>query len=114
MRKRRIENDPLERLFAAARERQVPDGGFTERVVGRIEPVPPSRNVYRIPTFATAFASVLLIVWLTLSGFDLSGLTNRLERLGEGAVGGGVRLMPTTWKIPHVENPAVVSSHVEP
>ncbi len=98
MKRNLIQNDPLERLFAAARERHVPDGGFTERVVGRIDPVPPSRNLYRIPTFATAFASVLLIVWVALRGGNFTGLA---ERLADNWQGNGVRLVPKAWIIPH-------------
>lgn len=101
MKRNRKHNDPLERLFAPAREERIPDEGFVQRVMGRIEPVPPSRNLYRVPTFATAFASALLIVWMALSGFDLTGFTERLERHAESEV--GVRLTPVTWKIPHVE-----------
>lgn len=101
MKRNQISNDPLERLFDRAREERLPDDGFSQRVLGRLEPVPPSRNLYRVPTFATAFASVLLIVWMALSGIDLSGFTERLERHGQNE--GGVRLTPATWKIPHVD-----------
>lgn len=101
MKRNQIQNDPLERLFERAREKRIADDGFSQRVLGRLEPVPPSRNLYRVPTFATAFASALLIVWMSLSGFDLSGFTERLERRGQSEV--GVRLTPATWKIPHID-----------
>ena len=97
MRKSKIGNDPLEQLFARAREERVPDGGFTQRVVGRIV-LPPSRSSYRIPTLATAFASVLVIVWMAFSGFSVTGLAERLAR----EQGSGVRLVPQAWTIPHI------------
>ena len=96
MRKRKIENDPLEQLFAAAREERVSDDGFVQRVVGRIV-LPPSRSSYRIPTLATAFASVLVIVWMAFSGFRVTGLAERLAQ----EQGRGVRLVPQAWTIPH-------------
>ena len=95
MKRNRIQNDPLEGLLAAARRERVPDDGFTQRIMGHIEPVPPSRNSYRIPTFATAFASVML------SGFDPAGLTGRLERYGQR--GTEIRLAPVSWQIPRAE-----------
>ncbi|WP_298061663.1 hypothetical protein [uncultured Rikenella sp.] len=98
MKRNLIQNDPLERLFAAAREQHVSDGGFTERVVGRIEPVPPSRNLYRIPTLATAFASVLLIVWVALWGENFIGFAGQLA---DNLQDNGVRLVPKAWIIPH-------------
>lgn len=101
MKRDRKHNDPLERLFAAARRERVPDDGFTQRVLERIEPVPPSRNLYRVPTFATAFASALLIVWMSLSGFDPSGLVGR-RQADHGLSERGMRLTPVAWKIPHV------------
>ena len=101
MKRNRIQNDPLEGLLAAARRERVPDDGFTQRIMGHIEPVPTSRNSYRIPTFATAFASVMLIVWMALSGFDPAGLTGRLERYGQR--GTEIRLAPVSWQIPRAE-----------
>lgn len=95
MRKRKIENDPLARLFASARSERVPDGGFTQRVVGRIV-LPPSRNTYRIPTLVTACASVLVIVWMAFSDVNITGLAERLREPGSG-----VRLVPKSWTIPH-------------
>lgn len=96
MKRREIQNDPLERLFVRAREERVPDDGFTQRVVGRIV-IPPSRNSYRVPTLATAFASVLVIVWMAFSGFNVTDFTARLSREQSG----GVRLVPQVWTIPH-------------
>ena len=101
MKRNRIQNDPLEELLAAARRERVPDDGFTQRIMGHIEPVPPSRNSYRLPTFATAFASVMLIVWIALSGFDPASLTGRLERYGQR--GTEIRFVPTHWQIARAE-----------
>lgn len=98
MRKRKIETDPLEQLFAAAREERVSDSGFTQRIVGRIV-IPPSRSSYRIPTLATAFASVLVIVWMAFSGFSVTGFAGRLA---DNQRDNGVRLVPKTWTIPHI------------
>ncbi len=67
MKRNQIQNDPLERMLDAARRVEVPDAGFTQRVMERIEPLSPSRNLYRIPTLATALVSVGLIVWVALS-----------------------------------------------
>lgn len=97
MRKSKIGNDPLEQLFSRAREERVPDAGFTQRVVGRIV-IPPSRSSYRIPTLATAFASVLVIVWMAFSGFSVTGFA---ERLADNQRDNGVRLVPKSWTIPH-------------
>ena len=97
MRKRKIENDPLAQLFASARSERVSDGGFTQRVVGRIV-IPPSRSSYRIPTLATALASVLVIVWMAFSGFSVSGFA---DRLADNRRDSGVRLVPKAWTIPH-------------
>lgn len=98
MKRNPIQNDPLARLFAAAREQRVPNDGFTERVVGRIVPVPPSRNLYRIPTFATALVSVLVIVWMAFSGFSVTGFAGRLA---DNRRDSGVRLVPKTWILSH-------------
>lgn len=103
-RRRDIENDPLERLFAAARAERVADDGFSQRVVGRIERqlVPPSKSSYRIPTLATAFASVLLLIWTMASGFDFSTIEARWEALGQSETTVGIRLLPTSWHLPTV------------
>lgn len=97
MRKSNIENDPLERLFASVRSERVPDDGFTRRVVGRIV-LPPSRNSYRVPTLATAFASVLVIVWMVFSDFSITDFTGRFADTRRD---NGVRLVPKSWTIPH-------------
>lgn len=101
MKRRTIENDPLERLFAAARAERVADDGFSQRVAGRIErlPVPPSKSSYRIPTLATAFASVLLLIWTMVSGFDFSALEARWEAFEQRETTGRIRLLPTSWRI---------------
>ena len=97
MRKSKIGNDPLEQLFARAREERVPDAGFTQRIVGRIV-LPPSRSSYRIPTLAAAFASVLVIVWMAFSGFSVTDFTVQLPRASDRE---GVRLVPKSWVIAH-------------
>lgn len=95
MRRNRIENDPLERLFAAARNEGVRDEGFTRRVVDRLGPLPPSKNLYRVPTFATAFASVLLLVGTILwEPGDFKGLTGWWKGFRQET---GIRLFPTEW-----------------
>lgn len=96
MKRNSIKKDPLEGLFAAARGERIPDDGFTRRVVGRLGPLPPSKNLYRIPTLATAFASVLLLVWVAASGFDFSGIAERWRSF-DGEVK-GIRLVPATWR----------------
>lgn len=96
MKRKRIESDPLERMFASARGERIADDGFTRRVVGRLDPLPPSKNLYRIPTLATAFASVLLLVWVGASGFDFSGIAERWRSF-DGEVK-GIRLVPATWQ----------------
>lgn len=92
--------DILDRLFAAARESGVPDEGFARRVVERLEPLPPSKNSYRIPTLATAFASVSLVVWVAVSGFDFSSVAQRWREF-DGEVA-DIRLVPTMWHIPSI------------
>ena len=95
MRRNRIENDPLERLFAAARNERVRDEGFTRRVVDRLGPLPPSKNLDRVPTFATAFASVLLLVGAMLwKPDDFKGLTGWWNGFRQGT---SIRLFPTEW-----------------
>lgn len=100
------ETDSLERLFAAARREQVANGeDFSRRVLSRLEPLPPSKNLYRIPTFATALASVLLWGALILSGFDFNSLSDWVERWGSidwraDETTFGVRWLPTTWTSP--------------
>lgn len=94
------ETDPLERLFAAARIVQAADEGFSQRVASRLEPLPPSKNIYRIPTLATAFVSVLLAIWTMVSDFDFSSWTRRwtaLEQREETAI----RWIQAPWHRPN-------------
>lgn len=102
MKKRELQTDPLADLFLRARSAEVADDGFTRRVLGRLEPLPPSRNYYRVPTFATALASVLVIVWVAFSGIHVVDFTERLAR-HEQKSGVGVRLVPQSWWIQHAE-----------
>lgn len=101
------ENDALERLFAAARREEVADGDdFSQRVLSRLEPLPPSKNFYRIPTFATALASVLLWGTLMLSGVDFAQVFARPgEKISlnreKTTRSSGLRLVPRSWILPH-------------
>lgn len=98
MKKKQTDNEPLERLFETVRDVHIADNGFSRRVIERIEPLPPSRNFYRVPTFATAFASVLVIVWIALSGFKVTGLTDRFDR--RQTIETSIRLVPLSWTVP--------------
>lgn len=102
IKKQEMQNDSLEQLFVAARRDALPIGDFRQRVMSRFL-VPPSRNMYRIPTFATAAASVLLIVWMSLSGFDVYSFTERLSSVGERITQynatGGIRLIPFVCRV---------------
>lgn len=95
------DNDALAGLFGAARAATVADDGFTQRVLKRIEPVPPSRNIYRVPTLATALASVLIVVWMAFSGVPVRALGERLASVSEKT---GIRLTPVSWTIEKPQN----------
>lgn len=111
-------NDPLDRLFSAAREETVADNGFSRRVTERLEPLPPSKNLYRVPTFATALASVLLWGTLMLSGFDFGQLLHRTagessQNREEATRSGGLRLLPQAWTLSHTSSTNLTHSTQE-
>ena len=85
------------------------DNGFSRRVTERLEPLPPSKNLYRVPTFATALASVLLWGTLMLSGFDFGQLLHRTagessQNREEATRSGGLRLLPQAWTLSHTSS----------
>lgn len=90
----------LETLLAAVRHLDVPieDDGFAARVMSRIGaqnqvpgwegqemivyPRPPRRILYRVPTLATAVASVVLLTVIYFTGYDTLSLWQEAKARG--------------------------------